>query len=295
MRLSHRREKQDRRTHAARSHATAILCVASLAGCGPPVRDIAVPSQSEASDAPTRYDDRPWATVVRENVKDNLADYGHLAAHSQPLHDYLAILASIGPTQAPSAFPLPEDRVCYYINAYNAAVVAAVLAADVPDTVHDVTSGSIDRRFRVTVDGRPRTPADLERLAIEASDLDMRVVFALCDGAMGSAPLSNQPFRPAGLDDRLRELAEQAMDNAHMVTIDHERQFLMLSTTLSTRRDEFIQFYMRKTGAREATMLNVLLHFAGPVRRQWLNTAVGYAERMLPFDRRLNRWVRPEK
>jgi hypothetical protein len=37
-------------------------------------------------------------------------------------------------------------------------------------------------------------------------------------------------------------------------------------------------------------MLSVLLLMAGGVRREWLNTAVGYPEGVIPFDRALNAW-----
>lgn len=260
----------------------------SAAGCGPPVIDLAVPDQA-LSPKPTTYDDRPWATVLRENVKDKRVDYKHLSSHRAPLDRYLAMLAAFGPTRTPDVFATRGDRVCYYVNAHNAVVLAAVLAAGMPDVVHGVRFGSIDRRYRLVVDGRPSTALALEDVAIETAG-DPRVVFAMCDAALGSPPLHDQPLRPDGLDETLRKLSERAMDNPHIVTIDHERQTLLLSTALAARRDEFIQYYRNQTGAKSATMLNVVLHFAGPVRRQWLNTAVGYSERIIPFDRRLNRW-----
>ncbi|MEE9296064.1 MAG: DUF547 domain-containing protein [Phycisphaerae bacterium] len=265
-------------------------CVVGLvSGCASPVFDLTLPQSAEF--VVEHYDDRPWATVLRENVKGQLVDYRHLAEHRQPLDAYLRTVSEIGPEIAASEFARRESRVCYYINVYNAGLLAAVLKARVPDSIHGLRFGPVDSRFGMRVDGRHRLLADLRRLALAESDGDMRVVFALCDGAVGSPPLHDQPFRPEGLEETLRLLSQRAMDNRLMVSIDHERQALKLSTVLASRREAFISYYKSRTAAHEATMLNVVLHFAGRVRRQWLNTAVGYPVRIIPFDRSLNRWT----
>ena len=269
--------------------AVGLGCVSgTLAGCAAHVADL-TPAHS-ANTVAERYDDRPWATVLRENVKDHLVDYSHLAEHRQPLDDYLQMIAGMGPEFVPKVFATRESRLCYYINAYNAGVLAAVLRAKVPDTVHSLRFGPLDGRFGMRVDGRRRLLADLRRLVVGESGGDVRVVFALCSGAVGSPPLHGQPLRVGGLDETLRRLSQQAMDNHLMVSIDHERQTLDVSTVIATYRDAFIRYYELQTSASEATMLNVVLHFAGRVRRQWLNTAVGYPERIMPFNRDLNLW-----
>lgn len=236
------------------------------------------------------YDDRPWATVVRENVRDGLVDYDHLQNHREPLDAYLRRIAAVGPETTPDLFPTPNARLCYYINVHNAAVLAGVLHADIPRYIHDPLSGRLDHRFRLRVDGRLRRIHEIARLALLEAHDDARVLFALCDGSKSAPPLYDQPFRPRGLELTLHRLAEQAMENPRIIAVDHAAQVLRISTLLGTHRDRFIEFYKRSTGAAEATMLNVAMYFANHVRRQWLNTAVGYPERMMPADRLLNRW-----
>lgn len=260
-------------------------------GCGPSPVHLTVAEQ-DPGQQPVSYDDRSWATVLRENVKDGLVDYDHLATHHQPLDDYRQIIAGAGPNRSPDKFPTRESRLCFYINAYNAGVLAAVLHAKIPATVHGYRFGSLEGRYHLSVGGRSLKLAQIRRLVMQEAAGDMRVVFALCDAAMGSPPLHDQPFRPDGLDEQLRQVAQKAMDNHHIVAVDHEHQTLNMATWLATRRNDFIAYYRRRTGSGQATMLNVTLHFAGRVRRDWLNTAVGYPERMIPFDRALNRWTR---
>jgi len=263
-------------------------------GCAARTAELTAPPH-ENNPTPIEYDDRALATVLRENVRDGLVDYVHLANHRKPLDDYLSMIARTGPTRNPDAFLTRQARLCYYINVYNAGVLAAVLHAGVPDSMHDFRRGPLDQRHRLQVDGQSMTLADVRAKVDSLSEGDMRVAFALCDAAMGSPAIYDQPFRPLGLEEALRRLARKAMDNHRIVSIDHSQQALLLSTMLTTRRDEFINYYKVQTGASDATMLNVVIYFASNVRRQWLNTAVGYPERTIPFDRRLNRWTPPER
>lgn len=279
----------------------AIVCsVVGFAGCGPKTTDIVVsdaepgPGPETMSDAdrvgtPVLYDDRDWATVLRECVRDGRVDYDYLAAHRGPLDRHLALIGRCGPQSAPDAFPSSRNRVCYYANAFNAGVLAAVLHAGIPDENSSVSGGRILDQFRIRLDGQWRRLREVESIAVAESGDDGRVLFALCDAALGSPPLHDQALRPDGLEESLRMLARRAMDDPRVVSVDHARQELLAATWLVARQDRLMRSYERRTGAREATLLNVLLEYAGAARRDWLNTAVGYPVRMIPFDRRLNR------
>jgi len=98
------------------------------------------------------------------------------------------------------------------------------------------------------------------------------------------------------LEEQLSTVARQAMDNPHLVRIDHATERLLIGLPIHERQQEFLDFYRRQTGAASPTLLGALLHLAGGMRRQWLNGAVGYKVGVIPFDRRLNRWMpdRPE-
>lgn len=278
-----------RRVILAQNPVAALAVLGMGIGCARPTVNLTPVAQSPDAE-PTPYDDRPWATVVRENVKDGLVDYDHLSAHRESLDEYLRLIASVGPERTPEQFPTRESRICYYINAYHASMLAGVLHAGIPETMYGFGGGPPDHRYRLHLDGRWMRVDRIRQRAVEESDHDVRVWFALCDAAMDSPPLHNQPFRPQGLAETLRRLSVAAMDNHRIVSVHHGKRALMLSTILVAHRDEFIAYYEHRTRAVDATLLNVVLHFAGHVRRQWLNTAVGYTEQIIPFDRTLNRW-----
>lgn len=274
--------------------ARKLVFVAALGllsdGCAPPVVDLYDPSWTP-SQVPARFDDRDYATVLRENVKGGLVDYEHLAAHREPLERFLGMLAVMGPQTTPGLFVSRSSRLVYYLNAYNAGVLQAVLKQSVPQTMHDVRLRPFEQSYRLIIDGRQRTLAEVRESARRESNDDVRIEFALCNAAKGAPPLLDQPYRADTLHRQLRQVAQDALDHETMVRIDHEKQKLLLGTVIFLHRDAFIDFYARQTGARTGSILNALLDLASGVRREWLNTAVGYDVGVIPFDRGLNRWT----
>jgi hypothetical protein len=270
-----------------------VACVALTAtGCASPRWH--APSPELVGD--TRrdvYDDSDWAAVLRENVKDGLVDYDHLAGHRQALDRFVAHISVVGPDSTPSLFTAGPDRVAYWINAYNALVLYAVLGDYPTDTMYGLDHDHIEHDHRFTVDGRRVVLRDLvDRMQIESRG-DVRIEFALCGAAVGSPPLAPLPYRAETLENQLARVAHDLVDNEQLVRVDHAQRKLLLGQDLIDALDRLVSYYERRTGAQRARPLNALMSFTpSSDKRQVLNRAVGYPVGTIPFDRRLNAWRR---
>ena len=265
----------------------AVVLALLLGGCAPTTIDL-VANAPTTQPAPQLYDDRAWATVLRENVNNRLVDYAHLQQHAEPLAEYLTLLARIGPQSTPEQFKGPQAKLAYYINAYNAGVLAAVVREKAPATMYPAGRPLLDYRFRLHVDGRLVTLADLRTAARAAGAEDVRVEFALCGAARGCPALADQPFRADSLARQLEEVARAAMEQPSMVQIDHANQRLLVGLPIAERREAFLAYSQRLTGSAPPSLLSPLLQMASGVRREWFNTAIGYKEGLISFDRTLN-------
>ena len=271
--------------------AALIFTASSLPGCAPMTTNLTGHGATPRGEAPQVFDDGEWATVLRENVKDGLVDYDHLAAHPESLDRFLELIAPVGPNSTPQLFPSAHARLAYYINTYNAGVLKAVIVEKCPATMYPPGSPALDHRYHLPVDRATMTLGELRQAARAAAEGDPRVEFALCAAATGAPPLADQPWRADTLSRQLDDTARIAMDNPRLVSIDHVGRHLLLGLAIHEQRDAFLAYYTRLTRASSPTVLNVLLMMAGSVRREWLNTAVGYPEGIIPFDRALNRWT----
>lgn len=276
--------------------AVAVTFVSAGLGWGCVPKTDLFDRQSPLPPVPQSFDYRDWTTVLLENVKDGLIDYEHLADHAAPLDRFLDSLASVGPESAPALFEEQADRIAYYINAYNACVLKAVLVAGVPETMHDVGGPQLNHDYSVRIDRQIRTLSHLRQAAPRETNggdaRDARVELCFCSAAMGSPPLYRQAFQGQSLEHQLAEVAKAAMNDPKMVWIDHEKQTLNLALVLHAHQEWFIAFRAGQSGSSRATILSALLHLADGPRRDWLNRAVGYAISVIPFDRQLNAWRR---
>ena len=268
----------------------AVALVSSLAGCESQFLDPKLELIPKA--VPQAFDDGDWATVLRENVKGGRVDYTHLAGHRAALDRFVALISVVGPATTPNLFVSNNAKLAYWINAYNALVLYAVLDVYPASTMYDLALPRLEQDVHFRVDGATGTLRQIRARADDASGNNPYILFTLCGAARGSPPLSEQPYRAETLDAQLTRHVRRAIENNNLVRVDHEGMRLLLSVDILAARQRLIAHQMRQTGARGATILSVLLSVApSPQRRRLLNRAVGYRLGTIPFDRRLNNWA----
>ncbi len=255
---------------------------------------------------PASYDDSAWQALLLKSVGAGwnhrpstsadrkeppcpaLVDYSGLQARPDDLNAYLTILASTGPESTPKDFPGRVDRLAYYINAYNACAIRAVLAEYPTPTVYGPGNPAFEYDWRFQVDGHRLTLHDLRAKAWQAADGDVRTLFALCAAATGSAPLASMPYRPGNLAGNLDAQMQTCLGLPWVVAISHDRQQLQLWSRIVQHRADFFAYYQKAYGNPPQTLLNVVLDLSPPAHRHTLDRAVGYKIMETPFDRRLN-------
>ena len=74
------------------------------------------------------FDHSPWDRVLKKYVTETgRVDYVALKADSGDLDRYVAAIAAHSPVSHPQVFPTRESQLAYWINAYNALVIKAVV------------------------------------------------------------------------------------------------------------------------------------------------------------------------
>lgn len=240
---------------------------------------------------PTTFDDKDWATVLREYVKNGLVDYDGLARNRDPLDRYYALISAMGPATAPDQFSSRNQKVAYDINAYNALVLCAVMEDPARPSLYDVSMPSLETGILFTLDGRPVTLRAIEERLLNESDGDVRIMFALSRAAVGSPALRFEPYRADSLERQLQETTAAALDNPYLLQIDNGQHAIFAWLNIFERQDAFLNYWQARRRTRAPTLLSVLIDMASPRRRQSLSAAIGYTIRPMPFDRRLNRWT----
>ena len=271
----------------SRAAITILLLVVLLAGACIP-QTIRFTDDRSATTRPVALDYGNYALVLSRAVRPEGVDYAAILADPSPLERFLSRVGTIGPHATPELFPRPPDRIAYDINVHNACVVYAVISQARGDKVPRILARDPATGFRFQLDGRLQSPADIGRAAVKESADDWRVAMALCDGRRSDPPLAPRPFIGDVLDYQLTKNIADGLTNPAVLRVDAGMQYLYLNRIIYDAQPRLIAAYQKRTGARDATILSVLLEIASRDEYPLLNSAVGYPVRPIPSDPTLN-------
>ena len=149
-------------------------------------------------------------------------DYGLLRNKPEALDLYLGQLRAVSPSNSPHRFKTTEDRLAYYLNAYNAFVLAAVRDHCPMTNVQTVyAQGGLFWRLSFLMGEKAVTLSTLESEKIrEVVTVDPAARFALVKGARGFMPLEAQAYTAENVRSRLKGLNAKAIQEKRFVVRD---------------------------------------------------------------------------
>lgn len=153
-------------------------------------------------------------------------DYAGLAGDREQLDAYTATLAALSPDSHPDRFADREAALAYWINAYNALAITAVVDRPALQSVNDERYG-VFLLTRYPVGGAPMSLYHLENGIIRKYYPDPRVHFALNCQSIGCPRLPREPFPEVGLDAALERATTEFLADPRHVRVEDDT--LMLS------------------------------------------------------------------
>jgi hypothetical protein len=269
--------------------ATGMLTVQALG-----LRSVTV--DAEPLEQPdTGFDYKWWNAALGRWVRPGGVDYDAVRAEEGDLSRFVATLGEMGPRVAPERFTTEPERLAYYINAYNALVLFAVVDNWPINTVHDVR-GWLDPRagfgffygLRFPLDGGAVNLYDLENDVIRGF-VDARIHAAINCASKSCPALAPHAFEPAQLDDQLDAVTRDFCSNPPHVWVDDEAEEIRLSAIFEWYQPDFEE-HARRLG-RPATIVDFILAFAVPevAARVERAQSADFEVVFQPYDWALNR------
>ena len=145
-----------------------------------------------------------YARLLEAHVEDGLVDYAALA-EDPDLNTYVEALAK---AEVPEG---RDARIAFYIDAYNALVLHAVITSGRPRSVLDV-DGFFDAETH-TVAGRALTLDALEKKVLNPFARDPRTHFVLVCGAVGCPLLEPKPYTGSDVSQRMEKATRRYLQS----------------------------------------------------------------------------------
>jgi hypothetical protein len=160
-------------------------------------------------------DHATWDKLLKRFVNDEgRVAYERLASDGRrELESYLDDL------QRTDASAMPrQEQLAFWINAYNAGIVAAILRGYSPETA--LSRARLFRWYSFAVGGKERTPDEIEHTILQGQFREPRIHFALVCGASSCPKLRREAYRGDRLDEQLDDQARRFINDPSRNRID---------------------------------------------------------------------------
>ena len=227
--------------------AVLLSLVLTWIGCAaaPPATDADTPANA-ALPAP---DPEAWGVLLGKWVnEEGLVDYDGLKNSQEDLgrlNAYLSYLGSVNPDEIEGR----EEKLAFWINAYNAVTIAGVLQYYPIESVKDVEE--FWHSVKARVGEKEHSLAQIETWILRPLD-EPRIHWAIVRASKGGPPLLEEPYDAGKLDEQLDAQETRYLEDRRQVYIDRDKKALMLSSLFYWYGADFIkaegskQNYVRK-------------------------------------------------
>ncbi|GJL54896.1 MAG: DUF547 domain-containing protein [Nitrospirales bacterium] len=246
-----------------------IIIPVLLVGCTTIPRSFAPKHQITAE----AFSHHSLDAILHKHVTDGFVQYPAIARDSN-FTQYLKQLDRVAPTQLPT----PNDRLAFWINAYNAFAIKGIVDGYSPSTFIGRYQYFINQRY--SVGGETINLYDLERGLLIPDFREPRIHFAIVCASQSCPKLRSQAFTGEQLDQQLTDSARQFINDPTKNRFDHHNKIAYLSKIF----DWFMEDFVNHSGSLTAY---VAQYIDNPTLAHGLQTNT-YDVQFLEYDWHLN-------
>ena len=239
------------------------------------------------------YSDARLREVLSRHVSsEGKVDYAALTENTDTLASYYQQIATTSPDSNPELFPTSDDKLAYWINAYNATVMWNVLQHYPIKSVLDVRPEKIGFFFnqRFEYGGTTTNLYFIENGVIRKRFSDPRFHFALNCASIGCPKLPQTPFSGDQLDQQLERETRKFINSEEYVRVDPATGTLYLSSIFKWYKKDFTRWLEKQHPSLPPTLASYVRLYAEPMlaaELDALGAGVGRVE-FLAYDWSLN-------
>jgi hypothetical protein len=218
----------------------AFLILVAMAATGAVSRmyvDGMLPASIPA-DAPD-FDDKQLAEALTAVDLSGSVDFEALKKNRKPLDQYVASLAKTSPESAAGRFDDPAEQLAYWLNAYNALTLQALIdrwpGTKSPD---DLMLGRFYWGLSWPIGGKRLTLRSILEKKLREGLGDPRALLAVHCGTLSCAPLDTTPYMAETVDGQLNDAVRRFMADQDNVRLDGRA--VHLSPMLERYQNDFI-------------------------------------------------------
>ena len=195
------------------------------------------------------FDYAPWDRVLKKFVtQTGRVDYAALKANPDDLNQYVAQIAARSPISDPNDFSSRDSQLAYWINAYNALVVKAVVENWPTKSVRNL--GKLYSFFwaRKFVAGRKEYTLNNIEDILRKELAEPRIHFAIVCASNSCPRLQREAYTPENTERLLDEAAHFYVNEPRNLKIDVAHNRVTLPDILGHYHEDFENYVRAHNG-----------------------------------------------
>src|SRR6185437_9759602 len=181
-----------------------------------------------------------WSRLLAEIVTaEGRVDYVRLAERREILDRVMGDFAAVSPDATPAAFAAEEDQLAYWLNAYNAFTLHAIMDEYPITSVWKTRDGQFFQRRRHIAGGLAVSLDDIEHSILRSRFAEPRIHFALNCGSNGCPPIRPSAFQADGLRETLRTATQQFLASEWNCRIAYDTRRIYVSRIFKMYAQDF--------------------------------------------------------
>lgn len=168
----------------------------------------------QAQEAPSHV---IFSQLLRKHVVGDAFNYKGLIQDSVKLGQYLSTISKNAPSQSWSK----EEKLAYWINAYNAFTLKLIIdnypvesITDLHPAVHIPLLNTVWHKKFFTIGGKSTSLDEIEHKILRKEFEEPRIHFAINCASISCPPLRNEAFDPSQLENQLEEQAQNFINDS---------------------------------------------------------------------------------
>lgn len=179
-----------------------------------------------------------YALILDDVVKGRRVDYASLKASQAELEKVVAAFGALDPDTL--AAMKDEEKIAFYINAYNAITLLSITERYPLKSIKDISGVWNKRKWRVA--GQQLTLDDIEHKRLRKDFSEPRIHFAVNCASIGCPPLAPVPYRPETLAGQLDSSCRAYFSDSALTHLDRGSHTLHTSKIFDWFGSDFKSF-----------------------------------------------------
>jgi len=221
-----------------------------------------------------------FSSLLNKYVQGNSVNYSKLLDEKEKLLEYTDKLSQVSPNSHPLEFNNKDERLSYWINAYNAFILKVVIENYPVESIKDINFiGFTIWLNKNTIGGEEISFKSLEDDIIRDEFNDPRIHFAINCASFSCPPLKNKAYLPESLDVQLNESTGSFINDENNFRVDKATNTLYLSSIFDWYDDDFFDWLQETKKIDDPHFLDYIkLYYDGQIEDEWYTFEIEFFE-----------------